>query len=61
MSAAVPAWLFVANLVFTVALGVVAVRVAWRQWETAHAKALLDVFDKRFELYEQLKAVLFEA
>lgn len=61
MQASVPAWLFVANLALTVALGLIAAYVAWKQWDTAHARALVDVFEKRFELYTQLKESLFAA
>lgn len=61
MTASVPAWLFVANLALTVLLGLIAAYVAWKQWDTAHARALLDIFEKRFELYAQLKESLFAA
>ena len=32
---------------------------ARRQWQTAHEKLLLDLFDKRFALYEELISVLW--
>ena len=37
--------------------GVVAV-IALLQWQTARAKVLLDLFDKRFAVYDELYAVL---
>jgi hypothetical protein len=30
----------------------------WRQWRTAKDKLLLDLFDKRFALYEELRAAV---
>jgi hypothetical protein len=58
MPTSVPVWLFASQAALTVMLGAVVAAAAWRQWRTAHDKALLDVFEKRFALYRQLKEVL---
>lgn len=35
----------------TTVLGLIAVYIAWRQWQTANDKLVLDLFEKRYALY----------
>jgi hypothetical protein len=32
--------------------------IAWLQWRTAQEKVLLDLFDRRFAVYEELRAII---
>lgn len=41
----------IANALATVAIAGVASLIAWRQWAVANDKLVLDLFDKRFEVY----------
>ena len=46
------------TLLQTTVLGVIAVYIAWRQWETANSKLVMDLFEKRFALYKNAYAAL---
>ncbi len=39
-------------------IGVVAVYIAWQQWKANERRSKLDLFDRRFRVYEEVKKVL---
>jgi hypothetical protein len=45
-----------AAAVFSALAAVFAASIAWLQWKTAQEKVLLDLFDRRFAVYEELRA-----
>jgi Tfp pilus assembly protein PilN len=42
----------------TLFVGAVVAGIAFLQWRTAREKVLLDLFDKRFALYEELRSIV---
>lgn len=57
----VPLWLLASQALGTFFLGLAVFYVSWRQWKTAHERAILDMFDRRYALYDQLKTALVRA
>lgn len=53
-----PHWTAYLTAFSTPTLAVVAAFIALRQWFTAHNKFKLDLFDKRYKIYEEAKAFL---
>jgi hypothetical protein len=51
----------ISNLVVSGVVAVVAGYIAWRQWQTAHQKLRLELFDRRFTLYDSLQQLINEA
>jgi hypothetical protein len=45
----------------TLIIGAIAAYIAWRQHETAKAKLKLDLFDKRYEIFEETWSYLSQA
>lgn len=39
-------------------IGVIAVYIAWQQWKTSHQKLMLDLYDRRLRVYEEVVKVL---
>jgi hypothetical protein len=53
----VPSWVQYFQALTTVIALIVAV-IAFAQWRTAHQRAVLDLFDKRMDVYDALTAVI---
>src|ERR1700719_336682 len=45
----------------TAIIGAIAVFVAWRQWSTSHHRLVLDLFDRRFHVYQDLARAIADA
>jgi hypothetical protein len=62
MQATAPIWLEYVKAFGTIGVAVVAAciagGIAYRQWQTAHAKLVLDLFDRRFESYLALNTAI---
>jgi hypothetical protein len=46
------------TLLQTTVFGGIAIYIAWRQWKTANAKLVMDLFEKRFALYKNAYAAI---
>ncbi len=44
--------------IWTAFIGAIVTFIAFLQWTTARQKVLLDLFDKRFAVYEELREVI---
>jgi hypothetical protein len=53
--------LAISNIVLSAVVAVVAGYIAWRQWQTAREKLRLDLFDRRYVLYDSLQNMVTEA
>ena len=38
--------------------GAIASMIAWRQWKTAHQRGVLDLFERRMAVYQDLRSVI---
>jgi hypothetical protein len=45
----------------TLALGAIAAIIAYRQWRTSHDRLVLDLFERRFQAFQELIRVIAEA
>lgn len=54
-----PVWLQWIQAIAVPILGFVAGWIAYQQWKTADRKVQLDLFDRRFELYDKVRDALF--
>jgi hypothetical protein len=50
-----------AQMITTLVVGLVAAYVAWRQWRTAHDRLMLDLFERRFQSFQELTQVVSTA
>ncbi|QEE47480.1 hypothetical protein FVA81_24005 [Rhizobium sp. WL3] len=50
-----------AQLIVTIAIGGIAAVIAWRQWRTAQDKVKLDLFDRRFAVFMDVRRLVSEA
>jgi hypothetical protein len=48
------------QFIATIVIAVFAVTITYRQWRTAHERVLLDLFEKRMTIYENVRAVIAE-
>lgn len=59
---ALPAWLNYAQALgptfVSLAVGCLGIYIAWRRWRTNTDKLILDLFDKRYNVYEATKDLL---
>ncbi len=44
--------------ILTVTIAAIVAFIAWLQWRTAREKVVLDLFDKRFAMYDEMRAVV---
>ena len=59
-SSTLPNWVLYLQALLTPAIALLAVVIAYVQWRTAHQRAVLDVFEKRFEIYQSARAAITE-
>lgn len=52
--ATLPTWIVILHALLTPAIGAAVAFVAYMQWRTAHQKVILDLFERRLNLYDQL-------
>jgi len=55
-----PAWAQALQLAATIAVAVFAALIACRQWQTAHQRVVLDLFERRMGVYEEARSVISE-
>src|SRR5207247_751468 len=53
--------LAISNFVLSGVVAAVAGYIAWQQWQTARQRLRLDLFDRRYALYESLQQMINEA
>lgn len=56
-----PPWLSVLQGLLTPAIAVAVATIGFLQWRTAHQKVVLDLFDRRFEIYTETSKFLRHA
>lgn len=56
----VPLWIQVLQALLTPAIAVAVGTIAFLQWRTAHHKVVLDLFEKRIAIYDEVIASIFE-
>ncbi|KQT96954.1 hypothetical protein [Rhizobium sp. Leaf453] len=54
----VPAWIQILQALMTPLLAIVAGYIGYRQWHTAHQKIMLDLFDRRLNVYSNVRSAL---
>lgn len=55
-----PAWVQYLQALATPAVTLLAIVIAVLQWRTAHQRAVLDLFDRRMQVYEAISAAVSE-
>jgi hypothetical protein len=60
MPAQLPEWVLYLQALSTPAIAVLAAVIGFMQWRTAHQRAVLDLFEKRYELYTAVRSVIAE-
>lgn len=55
-----PAWVQYLQALATPAIALLAIVIAVFQWRTAHQRAVLDLFDRRMQVYEAIIAAISE-
>lgn len=58
MVLALPLWVSLLQALLTPAIGITTVYIAWQQWQANRLKLMLDRYDRRLRIYEQVIAVL---
>jgi hypothetical protein len=53
-----PNWVLYLQALSTPAIAVLAAVIGLMQWRTAHQRSALDLFDKRFETYQRMRAII---
>ena len=51
-------WLQVGQILSTAMIGSIVAWIAWRQWKTAHEKVKLDLFDRRFAVFMDVREIV---
>ncbi|MCW0016254.1 hypothetical protein [Rhizobium sp. BT-226] len=54
----VPAWIQILQALLTPAIALAVGVIAYRQWRTAHEKVMLDLFEKRFEVFMSVREIV---
>jgi hypothetical protein len=60
MTSTLPNWVLYLQALLTPAIALLAVVIGYVQWRTAHQRAVLDAFEKRFEIYQSARAAITE-
>jgi hypothetical protein len=55
-----PYWIQLLQALSTPAIGLTAIIIGVKQWRTAHQRAALDLFDRRWAAYEEIRSVIGE-
>jgi hypothetical protein len=55
-----PYWIQLLQALSTPAIGLTAIIIGVMQWRTAHQRAALDLFDRRWAAYEEIRSVIGE-
>ncbi len=58
MQSQLPMWVHYLQALSTPAIGLLAAVIAWGQWRVARNKMVLDLFDKRMAVYDELRNIL---
>lgn len=58
MNCSLPIWVQVASALSTPAVALIVAWIAWRQWRTAREKLVLDLFEKRWEIFHVAEAAV---
>ena len=58
MASQLPVWVQYLQAFSTPAIAVLAIVIGVAQWRTAHQRAVLDLFDRRMEIYEAISHVI---
>jgi hypothetical protein len=58
MSTPLPYWIQLLQALCTLAIAALAAVIAIAQWRIAKQKAVVDIFDKRMDVYNSLRAVV---
>lgn len=53
-----PAWVSILSALLTPAIAIAVAYIAWQQWRTARNRLRLDLFDRRFAVYQQTRDFL---
>lgn len=48
-------WIQIAQIASTTVIGLIVAFIAYQQWRTNHQKVILDMFDRRYKIYENTK------
>ncbi len=56
-----PNWITVLQGLLTPTIALIAVGIAYMQWRTAHQKVILDLFDRRLKVYDEINAAVIQA
>ena len=51
-------WIEISKGLLTPAIGLVAIYIAWQQWNTNRNKLKLDLFEKRFSVFQSTRTFL---
>ncbi len=54
----VPAWVTVLSALLTPTIAILALLIAWQQWQTNRNKLKLDLFDRRYVYYEAARELI---
>jgi hypothetical protein len=54
-----PNWAQILTAFSTLGLGSLAAVIAYMQWRTNHQKVVLDLFDRRYKIYEKIVAIVY--
>jgi protein-disulfide isomerase-like protein with CxxC motif len=53
-----PNWVLYLQALSTPAIAILAAVIGFMQWRTAHQRSVLDLFEKRFDVYIEIRAVI---
>jgi hypothetical protein len=60
MTSTLPHWVLYLQALSTPAIAVLAAVIGFMQWRTAHQRSVIDLFEKRFETYNNIRVVISE-
>jgi hypothetical protein len=60
MKTELPYWVQLLQALSTPAIALLAIVIGYAQWRTAHQRAVVDLFEKRMKIYEDIRNVIGE-